>query len=143
MRISDWSSDVCSSDLEVAVAAVIGIVEKAADNSGKHIGSAAELDLGIARKAGECITRRRIVYQPPPALKVGRPRRSGKPGGIPCGARRGPGLWQVCRQCTAASFDLGFSFVEPAQVLVSRPVAETRRQPFEHFRGNRNPYPPD
>src|SRR3546814_1525725 len=83
MRISDWSSDVCSADL---------------------IGSAAELDLGIARKAGERITRRRIVYQPPPALKVGRRRRPGKPGGIPCGAGSAPGIWQVCRQCMADAF---------------------------------------
>src|SRR3546814_13575496 len=107
MRISDWSSDVCSSDLEVAVAAVIGIVEKAADNSGKHIGSAAELDLGIARKAGERITRRRIVYQPPPALQVGRRRRPGKPGGIPCGAGRAPGISPVCRHCMEDSVDPG------------------------------------
>src|SRR3546814_2306759 len=138
MRISDWSSDVCSSDLEVAISAVIGIVEKAVDNSGKHIGSAAELDLGIARKAGERITRRRIVYQPPPALKVGRRRRPGKPGGIPCGAGSAPGIWQVCRQCMADAFDLGISFVEPAQVLVDRLVAEKRRQHSEEERKSKS-----
>src|SRR3546814_8169304 len=79
MRISDWSSDVCSSDL-----------------------------------------------------------RPGKPGGIPCGAGSAPGIWQVCRQCMADAFDLGISFVEPAQVLVDRLVAEKRIQPFENCQGNRN-----
>src|SRR3546814_12340144 len=103
------------------MAAVIGIVEKAADNSGKHIGSAAELDLGIARKAGERITRRSIVYQPPPALKVGRRRRPGKPGGIPSGTATAPGNSPVCSPGLADGFNLGIYFIQPA------PVPEHRR----------------
>src|SRR3546814_18587019 len=37
-----------------------------------------------------------------------------------------------------SAFDLCSSFVEPAQVLVDRLVAEKRIQPFENCQGNRN-----
>src|SRR3546814_2452137 len=60
MRISDWSSDVCSSDLGVAVddgTIAVGIVVVAAEGDGGRAGDAADMDveagLGGLRLAGD------------------------------------------------------------------------------------------
>src|SRR3546814_17948744 len=60
MRISDWSSDVCSSDLGVAVddgTIAAGIVVVAAEGDGGRAGDAADMDveagLGGLRLAGD------------------------------------------------------------------------------------------
>src|SRR3546814_6063330 len=74
MRISDWSSDVCSSDLRASEALISGesllIVRMGGEFAGKHIGTNQCAARPLARKEGGGV--RRITCQDNPA---GRPDR--------------------------------------------------------------------
>src|SRR3546814_2550353 len=56
MRISDWSSDVCSSDLAKAARAKAEAGETLADEVEALLARRASAALGLARKAGELVT---------------------------------------------------------------------------------------
>src|SRR3546814_8655604 len=63
MRISDWSSDVCSSDLDVVQAADQGIWDANRDLN-RHAGS-----IPLAQERGR--EARALVRELPPALRTG------------------------------------------------------------------------
>src|SRR3546814_18420417 len=90
MRISDWSSDVCSSDQDVRLARPRGTGGLGAGGIGAHVGAAlllgpahAEGDAGLVAERAEVLVvlaRQHLRQQPRPAL-----RRSGeRPVGTEC-----------------------------------------------------------
>src|SRR3546814_1974699 len=61
MRISDWSSDVCSSDLPIARNRIIASALHHADAVHRHICRSRCLD---SRRGGACSNRHRLAEEP-------------------------------------------------------------------------------
>src|SRR3546814_15186111 len=69
MRISDWSSDVCSSDLEDAALAILERTTVSADHRLARAVAEAWIDAGLTGTAAENLLRRNMVlFRVPAAL---------------------------------------------------------------------------